>query len=116
MVDSRSEIGKYEVNTEKFVQGHGDMKWSKEVFWKELILAKHGAVWWSKIIKTVIDGDIKHKTKRTYILMYHYSIEYKRNPWMHNAMQNKAKQQKLKAVRSEAGDVMSGGGCDESSL
>lgn len=35
---------------------------------------------------------------------------------MHNAMQNKAKQQKLKAVRSEAGDVMSGGGCDESSL
>ena len=44
MVDSRSEIGKYEASKEKFVQGDGDMKWSKEVFRKELILARHGAV------------------------------------------------------------------------
>ena len=28
MVDARSEIGKYEVRKEKFVQGDGDMKWS----------------------------------------------------------------------------------------
>ena len=32
MVDSRSEIGKYKVNKENFVQGHGDVKWSKEMF------------------------------------------------------------------------------------
>ena len=48
--------------------------------------------------------------------MYYYSIEYKRNPWIHNTMQNKAKPQKVKAVGSEAGGVRSGGGCEESSL
>ena len=97
MADSRSEIGKYEVNKEKLVQGHEDMKWSKEMFWKESILAKYRPKW-PKIIKTAIDGDTKHKTKRTHILMYYYSIEWKRNPWTHNAMQNKAKQQKAEAA------------------
>ena len=64
MVDSRSEIGKYKVNKENFVQGHGDVKWSKKMFWKKLMLAKYGAVWWSKIIKTAIDWDIKHTIKK----------------------------------------------------